>query len=542
MYEAVYRQFASLLGVEDRLIEEEADTFARMLGLLQGRVYYNLLSWYKALSLVPGYSLNAAFMENMMGVKERFDLPVRRRFSRLQEYKRLLRTGWGIISNLRKLESNRLAFLQHVHTVLSAYKQKPWSTMDATQLWEAYLEFEHTLVKKWKAPLVNDFFAMIYFGVLQKLVLKYQLDTPGGNLHNDLVAGSGDIVSTEPIRLGLQLSGVILDDVQLRNLFQNHTPEHIYQQLKSPEYQGFYHSLQSFLDSWGDRCVGELKLETVTYNLEPERYIAILQEYVKNGLRETQMQHSGAQTLRAAAERKVQQSLKSFWKRLVWNHVLKKARYLISHRENLRYERTRGFGMVRKIFLHLGIRWQAEGVLHSHRDIFWLSISEIRDFVQGTSVHPDLKSLVELRKKMYATLEAQTLDERLRTYGPPYYANRWRQASREPLNEGDLKGIPCCAGLVKARVRVLHQPQHVTNLKGCILVTSSTDPGWAPLFPSCAGILVERGSLLSHSAIVSRELGIPCIVGIPHLLERLEDGQWVEMDGSTGLVRCIDEP
>ena len=62
------------------------------------------------------------------------------------------------------------------------------------------------------------------------------------------------------------------------------------------------------------------------------------------------------------------------------------------------------------------------------------------------------------------------------------------------------------------------------------------------LFPAAAGILVERGSLLSHSAIVAREMNIPAIVSIPDLTRRLADGQWVEMDGATGTVNLVDPP
>jgi phosphohistidine swiveling domain-containing protein len=73
-----------------------------------------------------------------------------------------------------------------------------------------------------------------------------------------------------------------------------------------------------------------------------------------------------------------------------------------------------------------------------------------------------------------------------------------------------------------------------------ILVAERTDPGWIMLFPAAAGVLVERGSLLSHAAIVARELGIPAIVSIPDLTRRLVDGQAVEMDAAAGVVRIIE--
>ena len=82
-------------------------------------------------------------------------------------------------------------------------------------------------------------------------------------------------------------------------------------------------------------------------------------------------------------------------------------------------------------------------------------------------------------------------------------------------------------------------PGEVNSLDGDILVTSSTDPGWVTLFPSASGIIVERGSLLSHSAIVSREMGKPCIVSVTGLLKTLKTGDWVEMDGGTGVIKVI---
>ena len=75
--------------------------------------------------------------------------------------------------------------------------------------------------------------------------------------------------------------------------------------------------------------------------------------------------------------------------------------------------------------------------------------------------------------------------------------------------------------------------------QGEILVAEYTDPGWIMLFPAASGILVERGSLLSHSAIVSRELGIPAVVGITGLLNSLNDGDEVELDGTTGKVKKL---
>jgi phosphoenolpyruvate synthase/pyruvate phosphate dikinase len=92
---------------------------------------------------------------------------------------------------------------------------------------------------------------------------------------------------------------------------------------------------------------------------------------------------------------------------------------------------------------------------------------------------------------------------------------------------------------VRGIVRVVRDPKSALLTAGCILVADHTDPGWIMLFPSASGLLVERGSLLSHSAIVARELGIPAVISIPGLLDWLHDGDEVELDGATGSVRRL---
>ncbi|MBW3655953.1 MAG: phosphoenolpyruvate synthase, partial [Gemmatimonadetes bacterium] len=105
---------------------------------------------------------------------------------------------------------------------------------------------------------------------------------------------------------------------------------------------------------------------------------------------------------------------------------------------------------------------------------------------------------------------------------------------------GELRGTGCSPGVVRAPVRIVRDPHHAGELAGHILVAERTDPGWTLIFPAVEGVLVQRGSLLSHSAIVARELALPCIVGIPGLMDTLRDGEMVEMDGTAGTLRRLD--
>ncbi|HNM81820.1 MAG TPA: PEP-utilizing enzyme, partial [Rhodocyclaceae bacterium] len=84
-----------------------------------------------------------------------------------------------------------------------------------------------------------------------------------------------------------------------------------------------------------------------------------------------------------------------------------------------------------------------------------------------------------------------------------------------------------------------HPAEGVALLPGEILVAASTDPGWTPLFLKAAGLVVETGGYMSHGAIVAREFALPAVVNLPGILEALQDGDAVEVDGLRGEVRKL---
>jgi rifampicin phosphotransferase len=540
MYEAVYRQLSLLLGVKMEEIEAEKEVFANMLGLIEGRVFYNLLGWYKALAMLPGYSINAEFMEKMMGVKERFELknlPKRGFWQERWRQVGMVRTMW---KNWRALPQMRRDFNRDFDLVMKEYKLINFEEKNAWELMQLYLRYEQTLLKKWKAPLVNDFFAMIYFGILQKLTVKYQLDTEG-NLHNNLLCGAKDIVSTDPIHRCLRLTESIRQLPEVRAIFMANSPEKVfdlYQKKAFPE--DIQRQIEEYLEKWGNRCVGELKLETVTYKQNPASWLQIIQSYLRQDLKA--QSNDIEMNMRRDAEQVVDEKLRfSPLKRWVFNYFLKNTRTLVSERENLRYARTRGYGTVREIFCSIGKRFKEANFIENEPDIFFLTLIEIFDHIKGTSVNGNLRDIIQYRKRQYEIWEkSQPPAERIATKGMVYVGNDFRLNRNpiEPITDSNMmRGLGCCPGIVRAKVRIVLDPREVEDLEGDILVTVSTDPGWVTLFPSAGGILVEKGSLLSHSAIVSREMGKPCVVGITGLLQRLKTGDWVEMNGATGVVK-----
>src|SRR6185436_5077259 len=222
------------------------------------------------------------------------------------------------------------------------------------------------------------------------------------------------------------------------------------------------------------------------------------------------------QEIRADAERRAFGALSPL-RRLVFRFVLKRARIGVRNRENMRFARTRIFGLVREVVRAMGRRMSEEGILDAADDVFHLGLDELWDYVKGTALTTDLRGLAALRRKEFDEYRANPdIDERFETWGMAYHRNRFRarRAASQAAGDGTLKGIACSPGVITGPVKVVHSPADDLRLNGEILVAARTDPGWVPLYPSISGLLIERGSILSHSAIVAREMGIPTIVGI----------------------------
>ena len=104
---------------------------------------------------------------------------------------------------------------------------------------------------------------------------------------------------------------------------------------------------------------------------------------------------------------------------------------------------------------------------------------------------------------------------------------------------GELVGMPVSPGSVTGPVKVLRNPRDQRVEKGDVLVAYATDPGWTPLFINAAAIVLEVGGVLQHGAVIAREYGKPCVVGVDRVVSKLRDGQTVEVDGTAGVVRLL---
>jgi len=538
IYEEVYRQFVKILRVPAWRIEANRDVFGRMLGLVRGHVFYNLLSWYRVLAMLPGFAVNRHFMEQMMGVKESLPEDVvaeivgKSRKSTLRDYLEIGETLFGLIVNHVSLPKKIEAFYRRLEDALKPGKV-PLEEMRPDELAAAYRRLQNQLLTRWDAPLINDFFAMIYFGISRKLVDKWCGD-PDGTLQNDLISCQGGIISAEPAKRMIQLANVVRQAPDLLAVLEAGNLLEI--QSVMTHHPEFHREYLSYLKKFGDRCLEELKLESATLHDNPLMLLRSIARLAGSPPRETLDMESVA---KAASERVEKALIGHPLRRVIFPFVIAQTRDRVRDRENLRFERTRVFGQVRRIFVELGKRFNALELLDQPRDIFYLQAEESLGFVEGTSVTTDLKGLARLRREEFSGFSENPPAGRFETQGLVYVGHSFeskQSATPQNFSGVDRKGIGCCPGIVRAKARVILDPRHAEIEPGEILVAPRTDPGWILLFPSASGLLVEHGSLLSHSAIVAREMGIPAVVSIGGLTSWLQTGDMVELDGSTGRV------
>jgi len=550
-YAVVYTCFSEVMGISPEVIEQNQIVYRNMLGLFHGQVYYNLINWYRLVKQFPGYDYNKEHMESMMGVKFKDDTDDtetssgfwKRTFVDLPD---LLKLITSLLTKFMGLKKSVPKFNDHFNKHYSVWAKMDFTKMAPYQLMQVYREMEENLLRNWKVPIINDFYVMVFYGTLKKLCTKWCGDENGA-LQNNLICGEGDIASTEPTRLLMASARKIKADSYLNEQFSSLSHFELLDRSHSDEtFASVKQEVQHYLDLYGFRCMNELKLEEPSLHETPEFVYQMLANYVamKGESLDPAVMNEREQKIRTDAETQAFSSV-PLLKRPLFKWVLKHARTGVKNRENLRFARTKIYGTLRNLLNAIGDEFVREQVLNQTEDIYYLAIDELWDFIGGTAVTTDLKSLVSIRRTEFdAFREAPEQDEHFETYGTTYVKNLFKNYAETEECDDDfdgIKGVPCSPGTIRGIARVITSPRTDVKLNGEILVASRTDPGWVPLYPSVSGILIERGSILSHSAIVAREMGIPAIVGIPNLLEKIEDGDEIEIDGGTGIVTVVGE-
>ena len=550
-YSDVYKRFSEITGVPPKVVESYQVVYDNMLGLLKGRVYYNLINWYKLLMLFPNSRNNSKFMEQMMGVKKELSeedinenlLEAEEKMSPWEKFRNRiekLKAGRTLFLNMFLIENKAKKFYKLIDENLNG-KNSRLEEKSVKELKKYYKFLENKFLKNWEIPIINDFLVMVWFGLSKKVAEKY-IKENFEEVHNILIAQEGnDMISVEPSKYIMKMSSIIKKDKDLQNeikriIAKTATDVSIENLTGNKEFNIL---LEEYMEKFGDRTVHELKLEALTLREDP---LFLIRMIYSISMTKESAEHSKRNI--SEEQKKIYENLKiSPLKKFILKKTISYAKKFIRLRENLRYERTKVFGMVRKIMKKMGVYLKEENIIVHERDVFYLTIDEIFGLIDGALIDTDLKKLIDLRKEKYKEYEeGAILPDRFLTRG--FLGENFHYEDligKEQEDKNILRGTGCSKGVVKGRVKIVLNPMNTEVEDGDIVVTKSTDPSWVMVFPLLKGLIVEKGSLLSHSAIISREMNIPAVVGVQGATTALKTGDFVQFDGSTGIIKKLEE-
>jgi pyruvate,water dikinase len=201
-------------------------------------------------------------------------------------------------------------------------------------------------------------------------------------------------------------------------------------------------------------------------------------------------------------------------------------------REAPKFYTLMGMAHIRDLYLEVGRRMVARGILEKQEDFFFLSIPEIERISVGQLDVPWVREQIPIRRLEFA---------RHMRANPPLVVRSDGKPVMKPTAHGEiLRGTPVSWGTARGPARILMDPGDGALLhKGEILVAPFTDPGWTPLFLTAGALVMEVGGIMSHGAVVAREYGIPAVVCVKDATRLLRDGEMIEVDGATGEVRRL---
>ncbi|MCP9971856.1 PEP-utilizing enzyme [Actinomadura madurae] len=259
---------------------------------------------------------------------------------------------------------------------------------------------------------------------------------------------------------------------------------------------------------------------------------------------------SRADEARAAEEarRRLRAACRNPARRAVLHALLSLMRWFVRAREDTRFCRTQLFGLSREVLWRLGAELAAAGALDEAMDVLDLTADEVTGAFDGTLPGADLRGLAAVRRAERVRHLDVPLPPALFSVpaGRPVAAAlaHARPVGPRPAADGGdvLRGLGSSGGTVRGRAKVVLDPGIApAGCAGRILVARETDPGWLSLMIAASGLVVERGTLLSHTAVTGRLLGVPTAVAVGGAVARIPDGAWIELDGRAGTVRVLDE-
>lgn len=547
-YWRVFADHTRLIGVPagDRRTLDQ--WLPNMLGCFNGRVYYNLLNWYRLVGLLPFYNAHRKILEVSLGIPESIDDEVAQRLrplqrpSRLAEFAIRARIGLRFAWHFATIELSVKRFLHSFYRIYGQFDPIDYSSLSAEEIYGEYRKAEEDLLSRWGRMVVLEAVLALSFGALHAITMRWLPNAPD-SLVWEMAKIDSDVESAQPVERLREIASMVHSDPELVELVERLPVGGERAALKRAEGENaavLRDALDRYLQDFGYRNANELKLEEPDLREDPALLFGMLRDTLRQKDLDSEMARRDATGEGGEAYLRRRLRGPRLW---VYKLVRSRVRRALRARESVRFCRTRTFGIARRMFRAIGEDMARFGALESAPDVFYLRLDELLGAFNGTIAHRELKPIVALRKELEREYRSETAPARFTTEGTVYWGRferAWAAVADE--NGGDcdgarLSGVPCGPGIAEGEALVVDRP---VDAEGRILVTYRTDPGWIGALASAPGLVIERGSPLTHVAVVARELGIPTVIQVPRVTERVRSGTRIRVDGSAGTVTIQD--
>lgn len=549
-YYHYFRNLAVAFGFDRGRVEAMEEPLRHLIGTHAGRIYYNLTNIHAVLRQAPFGEALAASFNSFVGTTATAPAARPRWGRRVVE---LVRVAFQTARQFLFL-SRRVA--QFERTVQEFANRTEPADLQRRPLLALRDDLRGFLAIRshWTDAALADAASMVTYGALKHLLRRDFPEEESSALHNTLLKGLADVVGHAGIVRLWEMSRLIRENNDLQNLFAGHNGDELLARLRqAPEAAAFVAAFDDYLRQWGYRRSGELMLTVPSFDERPAELLDLVRVYAaRDGdspaeQLQRQVAERAAETQRVLTllrRRKLVRFLPWPTRATVVRVLLRWARTAIAGRERARLKQALLYNRLRRIALAIGDQLVEQGRLTEREEIFFLTFTEIDDLLSGTAMFPDrVRELVRLRRQAHASFAALRPPDTLELPEGAYYdAAAEASPVAEAVNgDGVLRGVGACGGLATGRAAVLADVSEFGRLReGDILVTRQTDPGWGPVFPLIRGLVIERGGMLSHGAIIAREYGIPAVVGVAEASRRLATGQTITVDGDRGCVHVRD--
>ena len=510
-----------------------------LIGLVAGRVYFNLTTLTSFVHALPGMS-RFDITEMFGGAQERLAFerastaqPPPMRLSLHQTTPAVARIAWSVLTGTRR-KLNLL--LRDQRRTIRANQSLDLSTLSDRELVRRLVPARDVTADH----LEGAMFVITGLGAFDWLrrACRVWLGDDTGALANRLMVGVGDMDSAESALALWRLAQFARSHpaLQAALIATDSEPDRLALQ-RLPAGREFLSLSDDFLFTHGHHARGEVDPAVPRWSERPGYVMSLLRGYLSAPADTDPIAHqrrlaNERRQLAADSLRRLRNPLK----RWAFTLVLRRAQQGIAGRENLKSELVRIIAVMRSALLEFGRRLTARHQLDAPSDIFFLSLEE----VESLSSRPftgDLRTLISPRKAEHHRNLALT--------PPPVVIGRF-DPTTQPLDEPDptlrtLYGLAVSAGVAEGRARViLHLDSDQRVLPGEVLVAPFTDPGWTPYFLTASAIVMDMGGMLSHGAIVAREYGVPAVVNVGPATKTIRTGQMLRVDGSRGTVTLLE--